>query len=131
MSGASRALFLAPLLSLSACAVPKPDIIQVGPWFPARPAGEVRIFSSKSETDRPWGAIAIIHSERLPAEDKAGLERQKKMARKLAAGIGADGLIIGQETVSDPGSPGVYQAPETFISALAFKYATEISTGAK
>ena len=125
------AFLFAPLLFGAACAVSKPDIIQVGPWFPAKSAAEVRIFSSREETAKPWGAIAIIHSKRFPASDKAGLNRQKKMARKLAAGIGADGLIIGEETAMQDPLLGVYQEPETFISALAFKYVANISTAAK
>ena len=126
-----KVLVFVPLLLGAACAASKPDIIQVGPWFPAKPAAEVQIFSSKEETTKPWGAIAIIHSERFPVNDKAGLDRQKKMARKLAAGVGADGLIIGEETVMGTAQLGVYEEPETFISALAFKYVTNISTAAK
>jgi hypothetical protein len=124
--------FLFPvLLFAAACAASKPDIIQVGPWFPARPAEEVRVFSAREETPRPWGAIAIIHSEKFPAENKSALLRQEKLARKLAAGTGADGLIITEETVpSEPGLGGD-QAQETYISALAFKYATDISTAAR
>jgi hypothetical protein len=127
----SKAFFFAPLLLAAACAASRPDIIQVGPWFPARSAEEVKIFSSREETLKPWGAIAIIHSERFSANDKSGLDRQKKMARKMAAGIGADGLIIGEETVMMDAQLGVYQEPETFISALAFKYVTDVSTSPK
>ncbi len=126
-----KAFFFAPIILAAACAASKPDIIQVGPWFPARSAAEVQVFSSKEETSKPWGAIAIIHSQRFPADDKSGLDRQKKMARKMAAGIGADGLIIGEETVTGGDQLGVYQELETFISALAFKYVTDISTAAK
>ncbi len=122
---------LAPVLFLAACAASKPDLIQVGPWFPAISADAVQIFSSKEETTRPWGAIAIIHSERFPTDDKSGLDRQKKMARKMAAGIGADGLIIAEQTDMGTSQLGVYQEPETFISALAIKYVTDISTAAK
>jgi len=131
MNRFSKALFFTPLIFAAACAASKPDIIQVGPWFPARSSSEVALFSSKEETTRPWGAIAIIHSERYPADDKSGLDRQKKLARKMAAGIGADGLIISEQTDMGDASLGVYHAPETFISALAFKYATNISTAAK
>jgi len=124
----SRLFLPALFLLVVSCAASRPDIIQVGPWFPEKPAGEVRIFSSKEETDKPWGAIAIIHSEKIPAEDRAGLDRQRKMAREMAAGIGADGLIISEETVTGAPQLGIYTAPETFISALAFKYAANVST---
>lgn len=128
MSKGSKALFFATLLLCAGCAASRPDIIQVGPWFQPKSAAEVQVFSSREETARPWGAIAIIHSERFSADDKSGLDRQKKMARKMAAEIGADGLIIGEETVMGGHQLGVYQEPETFISALAFKYVTDIST---
>ena len=131
MSRFRQALFLAPLILAAACAASKPDIIQVGPWFRPRPAAEVGLFSSKEETRKPWGAIAIIHSERFPAEDKSGLDRQKKLARKMAAGIGADGLIITEQTDMGDSALGTYHAPETFISALAFKYVANVSTAAK
>ena len=131
MSKFSRALFLAPLMLAAACAASKPDIIQVGPWFQARSSAEVSLFSSKEEMAKPWGAIAIIHSERFRADDKSGLDRQKKLARKMAAGIGADGLIISEQTDMGDASMGVYREPETFISALAFKYVTNVSTAAK
>lgn len=126
-----KTLLSAPLLFAAACAASTPDIIQVGPWFPARRADEVGVFYSKEETLRPWGAIAIIHSDRFPAGDKTVLDRQKKQARKMAAGIGADGLIITEQTDTGGGESGGYQGPETFISALAFKYVAAVSTATK
>ena len=130
-NGLHKAFFFALLLLGAACAASRPDIIQVGPWFPARSSVDVQVFSSKEETLKPWGAIAIIHSARFPVDDKAGLNRQKKMARKMAAGIGADGVIIAEQTDMVTAQLGVYQEPETFISALAFKYVANISTAVK
>jgi hypothetical protein len=121
---------LAALLSQSAC-VPAPDIIQVGPWFPSRPYSEVLVLDSRALIDKPWGAIAVIHSEKFPAADEAALSRQRKKARKLAAGAGADGLIITEETVVYDPRLGFYQDPEKYISALAFKYVTDTSTSVK
>ena len=121
---------LAALLSQSAC-VPAPDIIQVGPWFPSRPYSEVLVLDSRALIDKPWGAIAVIHSEKFPADDKGAVERQKEEARKLAGTAGADGIIIAEETTMPGSQLGVYQEPETYISALAFKYVTDISTAAK
>ncbi len=126
-----RGFFSPVLLLFAACAASKPDIIQVGPWFPPRPVEEVRVFSTRDETIRPWGAIAIIHSEKFPQEKRSALLRQKKMARELAAGVGADGVIIVEETVSNEPGEGVPQIQETYISAMAFKYATDISTAAR
>lgn len=126
-----QALLFAVLLSGAACAVARPDIIQVGPWFPAKSAADVQVFETREQVVRPFGAIAIIHGAQIPANNKAALERQKKAARKLAGEAGADGVIIGEETVMGGPQMGLYQDPETFISALAFKYVTDISTAAK
>ncbi len=128
LSFSGKAFFLAPILLAAACAATRPDIIQVGPWFTAKSSGEVQLFSTKEETTRPWGGIAIIHSERFPADDKAGLAVQKKIARKMAAEIGADGLIISEQTDMGTAQFGGFREPETFISALAIKYVTNIST---
>jgi len=119
------------LLLGTACAASRPDIIRVGPWFPARPASEVPVFFSREQTIKPWGAIAIIHSAKFPADARSALERQKKLARKMAAEIGADGIIISEERPRVEPRLGVYQEPEIFISALAFKYAANIPTAAK
>ncbi|OIO03216.1 MAG: hypothetical protein COX65_00685 [Elusimicrobia bacterium CG_4_10_14_0_2_um_filter_56_8] len=121
---------LAPVfLALGACASARLDVIQVGPWFAPRDWREVRVFSSRGETPFPWGGIAIIHSERVSAEGgESRLERLKIQARKRAAKIGADGLILTVD--SAPGGPqmGVYQEPELYLSALAIKYVTAVST---
>ena len=126
-----QALFFAVLFSGAACAASMPDIIQVGPWFPARSAADVQVFYAQEQVPKPFGAIAIIHSKKFPADDKAGIERQKKAALKLAGEAGADGVIIGEETTMPGSQLGSYQDPETYISALAFKYVTDISTAAK
>jgi len=128
---AGRALLFAALLFGAACAASRPDIIQVGPWFPAKPVSEVQVFVSRDQVRKPWGAIAIIHSKKFPAADEPAIINQKKMARKLAADAGADGVIIGQETTMSGSQLGSYEEPETYISCLAFKYVTDISTAAK
>jgi len=117
------------VLSLSAaCSASRPDIIQVGPWFAPKSPDEVALFSSRGETAKPWGAIAIIHSSKFPPNDKSAIANSRKQARIMAAEIGADGLILMEETVKGETQLGVYQEPEVYISALAFKYAADIST---
>lgn len=120
----------AALALLTACAASRPDIIQVGPWFAPKPPEQVEVFSSRNETKQPWGAIAIIHSARFPAGSKGPVAGAKKQARKMAAEIGADGLIVVEETVNQEPGLGTYQEPEVFVSALAFKYAANVSTSA-
>ena len=126
-----QALLFAVLLAGAACSASRPDIIQVGPWFPAKSAAAVQVFYAREQVSKPFGAIAIIHSEKFPSDDSAAAERQKEEARKLAGKAGADGLIIAEETTMPGSQLGVYQDPETYISALAFKYVTEISSAAK
>jgi len=126
-----QALFAVSLFLAAGCSASRPDVIQVGPWFPKKNAKDVQLLSSRADITRPWGAIAIIHSEKFPAENRSAIERQKKLARELAAQAGADGIIISQETVSMDPQLGVYQSPETYISALAFKYVADISTTTK
>jgi hypothetical protein len=122
-------LLPAALLALCACASAKLDIIQVGPWFAPRDWREVEVFSSREQTGRPWGGIAIIHGPRVSAETGQGrLERMKEQARRQAAAIGADGVIIAVDSVPTGPSMGVYQEPELFLSALAIKYVADVST---
>lgn len=118
-------------LALCACAAPGLDVIQVGPWFPSRDWREVEVFTSRDQTRKPWGGIGIIHGPHVSAlTGKARIEKMKLEARKLAASMGADGLIIAVDTaVVDP-EMGVYQEPELYLSALAFKYVTAVSTPA-
>lgn len=124
------ALFFLPLLA-GACSAARLDIIQTGPWFPGRNWSEVQVFSSRSQTSAPWGAIAIIHSPRVRA---AGSDREvariKARVRREAAAMGADGVIMAVEAPDSGPQLGQYQEPELFVSALAFKYVATTSTPA-
>jgi hypothetical protein len=123
------AVVLPALLALGACASAKLDVIQVGPWFASRDWREVEVFSSRNETRLPWGAIAIIHGERVSAAAGAELmEKLKLQARKKAAAAGADGVIITVNPALTGPQMGVYQEPEVYLSALAIKYVTAVST---
>lgn len=114
---------------LSSCAAAKLDVIQVGPWFAPRDWREVEVFSSRGETGAPWGGIAIIHSGRVGAKSgEKRLEALKLEARKKAAEIGADGVILTVNSVPSGPEMGVYQEPELYLSALAIKYVTAVST---
>ncbi len=120
---------LAFLLFACACASVKLDVIQVGPWFAPRDWREVEVFSSRGETRAPWGGIAVIHSERVSAETgPESLEKLKLRARQRAAELGADGVIITLDSASAGPQMGVYEEPELYLSALAIKYVTAVST---
>ncbi|MDA8131049.1 MAG: hypothetical protein M0011_06045 [Elusimicrobia bacterium] len=117
------------LLAACACATAKLDVIQVGPWFQPRDWRNVEVFSSRDQTSRPWGGIAIIHSPRVKASgSEAALERMKLQARRQAAEIGADAVILSVDSASAGPEMGVYEEPELFVSALAIRYVTEVST---
>ncbi|MDA8244672.1 MAG: hypothetical protein M0025_11210 [Elusimicrobia bacterium] len=119
------------LLAACACAAAKLDVIQVGPWFQPRDWRKVEVFTSRDQTARPWGGIAIIHSPRVKASgSEAALERMKLQARRQAAELGADAVIISVDSASAGPEMGVYEEPELFVSALAIKYVTEVSTPA-
>lgn len=121
-----------PLLllpALCACATARLDVIQVGPWFPARDWRLVEVFEDRSQTTRPWGGIAIIHGERFnPEAGQREEARQKLQARKAAAAMGADGVIMTVDSSVAGPALGVYQEPEVFVSALAIKYVVTAST---
>ena len=120
---------LALLILAGACATGRLDVIQVGPWFAPRPWRQGEVFTSREQTRSPWGGIAILHSERVSAEGSAEkLEALKLQARKQAARIGADGVIITVNSATAGPQMGVYQAPELYLSALAIKYVTAVST---
>jgi len=115
------------LLALCACAAPRLDVIQVGPWFAPRPAREVEVYSAREQTRAPWGAIGIIHGPRVPPGSPE-IEKQKLRAREAAARMGADGLILVVDSAADERRPELQQEPEVFLSGLALKYDANIST---
>lgn len=125
-----RALPVLLLFSvLTACAVPRVDVIQVGPWFQSRPWRQVEVFSSKEETNKPWAVIAVMHGERIRGRDERSFERYKRKARKLAAGIGADAIIVAAEPINDTASPGSPREGATgmvVLTGVAIKYAENV-----
>ena len=125
----NRRLLVAALLALGACASARLDVIQVGPWFAPRDWREVEVFTSREQTRRPWGGIGILHSPRVSAESGAAqLDRLKQQARRDAAAMGADAVILTVDSVPTGPQMGVYQEAELFLSALAIKYVTDVST---
>lgn len=120
--------------ALAACASPRVDVIQVGPWFQPRHWKQVEVLEAKEQTRKPWGAIAIMHGERIGGRDERMFEKYKKKARQLAADIGADAIIVVPEPVNDTASPGSPREGATgmvVLSGIALKYAENISTGTR
>lgn len=118
-----------PLLAACACATARLDVIQVGPWFAPRPVREVEMLASREQVVCPWGGIAIFHGPRVPAAGgEARLEAMKLQARRQAASIGADAVILTVDSASSGPQLGVYEEPELYLSGLAIKYVTDAST---
>ena len=71
---------------------------------------------------------AFSRARASAAAGEAKLEQLKKQARREAAGVGADAVIIAVDSASAGPQMGVYEEPELFLSALAIKYVTAAST---
>ncbi len=118
-----KRFLLFPALFFVSCYSAKIDIIQAGPWFEPRNKKEVEIFADRNKVKRPFGAIAVIHSERYRCLAK-NHEKYLKKSVEEAAKIGADAIVyaIGEDPAElNPGVP-----PECYISAMAVKYTNEI-----
>ncbi|HBE89100.1 MAG TPA: hypothetical protein DDW67_08185 [Elusimicrobia bacterium] len=114
---------------LAACATPRIDVIQVGPWFQPGKWKRVEVFYSKDDTRKPWGAIAVMHGERISGRDEKSFRQYEKKARRLAADIGADAIIIMREPVNDTASPASPRDGATgmmVLSGVAIKYAENV-----
>ena len=116
------------LALFSACAASQLDIIQVGPWSAPKNWKDVAMLASREDITRPWGAVAIIHGRKISGRDVSGMERQKLKARKMAAEAGADGLIVSVGTVEPEARLGGSREQEVYLSALAVKYVTDVSS---
>lgn len=102
-----------------ACASAKIDIIQTGPWFPEKKKKSLEIFSDRNKIKKPFGAIAIIHSERYLCSDKNHKKHIDKAA-EVAAKTGADALVYAVGEYAAELNPGI--PPECYLSAMAVKY---------
>lgn len=116
-------------LALCGCSASRLDVIQVGPWFAPRSAGEVTVYASREETRGQWGGIGIIHGPRVSPGSKE-IEKHKRAARAEAARMGADGVILIVEPAADDNRLDINQEPEVYLSGLAIKYAANVSTSA-
>ena len=104
-----------------------PDV--AGTWLKTRDWREVEVLTSRTQTSRPWGGIGVIHSPRVSAAaGQARLDSLRLQARKRAAAMGADAVIVTVDSAASGPQMGVYEEPELYLSALAIKYVTEAST---
>ncbi|PIS46521.1 MAG: hypothetical protein COT17_08160 [Elusimicrobia bacterium CG08_land_8_20_14_0_20_51_18] len=109
----------APLFPLSSCHSAKIDVIQTGPWFPAKKTAEVEVFSGRDQVKKPFGGIAILHSGRFVFSGKAVAASLSK-ARKEAAAMGADAVIYSVDYYDKNIVYG--ERAECCLSSLAIKY---------
>ncbi|MFH1618561.1 MAG: hypothetical protein ABIG11_01500 [bacterium] len=110
------------------CAAHRLDWITVGPTFPKKNWKDIAVYATKEAPGRPWGAIGVIHGQRIRYSDRKAIEKQMKTARKMAAEAGADAIIMTQEEINptdgswDRGKGGL------FLTGVAISYNVETST---
>lgn len=106
----------------SSCHSIKLDVIQTGPYFTPVKADKVEFYTDKKDIKYPFGAIAIIHSERFDCSDKVKKSIINK-ARKKSSLIGGDAIIY----YFDYGEKDPYAKPEEkcFFSGVAVKYISD------
>lgn len=98
------------------------DVIQTGPYFPARDKDKIKLYTDKNLVEHPFGAIAILHSERFDCS----VEKQKEIiskAIKIGSKIGADGIIY----YFDYGEKNTYALVKErcYFSGLAIRYVND------
>ncbi len=113
---------------LCSCAS-KMDIIQVGPWSEKRSVEDVKYFISRKQIKKPWGAVAIIHGSKFNPGDREGIKGDIKRARKMAADIGADAVVLTETSV--PTGNSFNEETKVFITGIAIKYTANVSTESK
>lgn len=121
-----RKLFLPFIfVVLSSCVMPKIDVIQTGPYFPARKADSVELFTNRNQVTKPYGAIAILHSQRFDCS-KSIQKYLLKKARKTAASVGGDAIVY----YFDYGENDPYLLPteKCYFSGLVIKYVDKDKT---
>lgn len=113
----TRLIFLISSFILSSCSSVFIDVIKTGPDFP--PSKKVDVFTARDEIKKPYGAIAILHSERFDCS----VEKQKKILKKaieLGKKNGGDALVyyfdFGEK---DPYAP---LSEKCYFSGALFKY---------
>jgi len=112
-------VFIFIISFLYSCSSIDLDIIQTGPYFPPKKNNDIKLYTDRNKVEKPFGAIAIIHSARFNCSNS----KQKKIleaSRKKASELGADGIIY----YFDFGEKDPYALPgeRCFFSGLAIKY---------
>lgn len=101
------------------CATSTMDVIQVGPWFAPVKKSKIEVFTDRNAVRKPFGAIAILHSERYfcsPKEDVKALN----MAIDKAAKAGADAIVYSILSYDKDLNPDLPE--ECYLSGMAIKY---------
>lgn len=104
------------------CSTVNIDVIQSGPYFPPKKDKDIKLYTDKNGVEYPFGAVAILHSDKFDCSVK----KQKQiisLAKKKAAETGANGIIY----YFDFGEKDPYALPEEkcYFSGLAIKYIDE------
>lgn len=113
----TRLVLFISFLILSSCSNIFIDVIKTGPDFP--PSKRIDVFTTRDDIKKPYGAIAILHSERFDCSE----EKQKKILQKaiaLGKKNGGDALVY----YFDFGEKNPYLEPNErcYFSGALFKY---------
>jgi hypothetical protein len=99
-----------------------------GPSFSQKiKSSQLEVFSDKNEVKRPWGALGVIHTDRIDVSKTGIIRKQIDKIRELAAKKGADAVFIKQNFVDkDPKSK--FSDPQMmYFHAIAIKYVDKLT----
>ncbi|MBI4655707.1 MAG: hypothetical protein HY746_03055 [Elusimicrobia bacterium] len=115
------------LVFLTSCVRNGIDVIQVGPYFSPTNWKKIEFYTSKEQTKKSWGAVALLHGPRTESAHTKEISGQIKQARKIAAKIGADAVILIMEPVTyREGVSAEEDRSMVFLNGVAIKYAENV-----
>lgn len=121
--GMKSFLVLLFFIFLCSCAR-KMDIIQTGPWSDKRDAKDIKYFVSRKQIKKPSIAIAVIRGEKFYPSDRKNINKQIEKAKKMAANIGADAVVLVEKAVPS-GTSFPEDRGKVFLAGIAIKYVTK------
>ncbi|MEA3306683.1 MAG: hypothetical protein U9Q34_02760 [Elusimicrobiota bacterium] len=100
------------------------NLIQTGPWSPARDVKEIKRFLSKKHIKKSWMAIAVIRGDKVNPSNRKKIKKEIEKAKQMAAGIGADGVVLVEKRVTKRTAVFSRNIGKVFIMGIAIKYVT-------
>ncbi len=100
------------------------DILQTGPWSDKRDFKDIKHFISRKQIEKPWIAIAVIRGYKVNPSDRKSINKQIEKAKKMAADIGADAVVLEEGAVPEKTS-FTEDIGKVFLTGIAIKYVAE------